>query len=168
MSVDHLSDKQLDAFEANYRRANRTEGGKYTLAEILLEKRRRRPSPFGVRETAAKIIELAAASDDGLTTYGDLWSAFRPGMPWEGHKTQKIVSDSLYRVIHYCVTNRLPIITVLVVRGGQRKLSKEAIANIYRECRELAVDVGRDPEAFVSQQIELSRRMRTEDLPHEK
>src|SRR5437764_4017879 len=111
MPISGLSDTELDRFEASYRRANRTEGGKYSLSEILLEKRRRTPSAFGVREVAAKIIELAALSDDGLVTYGDIWNAFRAGVPWEGHKTLRIVADSLSRVIHYCVTNQLPILT---------------------------------------------------------
>jgi hypothetical protein len=80
MPISELSDKELDRFEASYRRVNRTEGGKYSLSEILLEKRRRKPSEFGVREVAAKIVELAALSADGLVTYGDIWNAFRPGI----------------------------------------------------------------------------------------
>jgi len=73
MSINNLTDKQLENFAANYRRSKRTEGGKYTLSEILLEQRRRSPSPFGTREVAAKILELARQSNDGLLTYGDLW-----------------------------------------------------------------------------------------------
>ena len=38
MAISDLSDKELDQFEANYRRTNKTEGGKYSLSEILLEK----------------------------------------------------------------------------------------------------------------------------------
>jgi hypothetical protein len=146
-------------------RPNRTEGGKYSLSEILLEKRRRKPSAFGVREVAAKIIELAAKSEDGLTTYGDIWNAFRPGVPWEGHKTLRIVADSLYRVIHYCVTNQLPILTVLVVRGSNRRLTSEAISNIFNECKELGIDVGTNPKAFVDEQIRLSRTLVIDRLP---
>jgi hypothetical protein len=40
MPISDLSDKELDRFEASYRRANKTEGGKYSLSEILLEKNR--------------------------------------------------------------------------------------------------------------------------------
>ena len=167
MPISDLSDKELDQFEANYRRTKKTEGGKYSLSEILLERNRRKPSPFGVREVAAKIIELAAASKDGLVTYGELWNAFSPNSPWEGHKNLRIVANSLYRVIYYCVTNRLPIITVLVVRANNRKLSDEAIANIYMECKELGVDVGLDPNAFVDNQIKLSRSVVVDGLPKE-
>jgi hypothetical protein len=165
MPISDLSDEELDRFEANYRRANKAEGGRYSLSEILLEKIRRKPSPFGVREVAAKIVELAALSNDGLVTYGDIWNAFRPSLPWEGHNSLRIVADSLLRVIHYCVTNRLPVLTVLVVRTSSRKLSNKAIENIFRECRELGVDVGPDPKAFVDKQMELSRAVIIEHLP---
>jgi uncharacterized membrane protein YhaH (DUF805 family) len=48
MSISDLSDRELDHFEASYRRANKAEGGKYRLSEILLEKKRRRLGAFGV------------------------------------------------------------------------------------------------------------------------
>jgi len=165
MPISALSDKQLDQLEANYRRANKTQGGTYSLSEVLLEKNRRRPNPFGVREVAAKIVELARLSDDGFVTYGDIWKAFRPDVPWEGHKTLRIVADSLCSVIHYCVTNRLPVLTVLVVRGSNRSLSKQAVENIFRVSRELGLDVGLDPKAFVDGQIELSRAVVIDRLP---
>jgi hypothetical protein len=155
MPISDLTDHQLDRFEANYRQKNKTEGGIYSLSEIMLEKRRRKPSEFGVREVAAKIIELAAASEDGLVTYSDLWSAFR-GDPWTGHKSLKIISNSLDRVIYYCVTNRLPILTVLVVQKHTRALSRKAVEGIYESCRDLGVDVGLDPTAFVEQEIKRS------------
>jgi hypothetical protein len=156
MGIEHLSDDDLENFESNYRRAGKSEGGKYSLREIMLEKLRRKPAVFGTREVASKIVELAKQSQDGLCTYGQIWSAFRPGTPWEGHKTLAIVASSLGRVVHYCVTNRLPILTTLVVQTGTRALAPKAIQNIYNECRELGVDVGHDPEAFVKEQAELS------------
>jgi hypothetical protein len=165
MPISDLSDEELDRFEENYRRANKTEGGKYALSEILLEKKRRKPSRFGVRNVAAKIVDLAAASDDGMLTYGDLWNAFCPNIPWEGHKTMQVVTDSLGRVVYYCVTNRLPILTVLVVNASNRKLTNQAIENIFRECRDLGVDVGLDPNRFVANQIELSRAVVIDQLP---
>jgi len=54
---------------------------------------------------------------------------------------------------------------MLVVRTGNRKLSREAIENIYNECRDLGVSVGPDPEAFVSGQAELARNLALRDLP---
>ncbi|MDA9478910.1 hypothetical protein XI03_31385 [Bradyrhizobium sp. CCBAU 65884] len=165
MNVDELTDEQLDTFEANYRRVNKTEGGKYSLSEILLEKLRRKPTAFGTREVAAKILELARGSDDGLCTYGQIWSEFRPNAPWEGHKTLSIVASSLGRVVHYCVTNDLPILTTLVVQTGTRQLSEKAIQNIYNDCRELGVRVGPDPDAFVRKQVDLARALAISDLP---
>ena len=158
MAIEQLSDEQLDAFESNYRKAKKTEGGKYSLSEILLEKLRRKPAVFGTREVAAKIIELAQQSADGLCTYGQIWSEFGPSTPWEGHKTLAVVAPSLGRVVHYCVTNNLPILTTLVVQTGTRRLSHEVMQNIYNDCRELGVSVGPDPEAFVRTQAELARR----------
>ena len=84
------------------------------------------------------------------------------------HKTLRVVADSLYRVIHYCVTNDLPILTVLVVRSNNRKLSGDAVKNIYNECRDLGVDVGLDPDAFVQTQIELSHNVVIDQLPEAK
>ncbi|QIG97184.1 hypothetical protein [Bradyrhizobium sp. 6(2017)] len=165
MGIEQLSDEQLDTFESNYRKAKKTEGGKYSLSEILLEKLRRKPAVFGTRQVAAKIIELAQKSEDGLCTYGQIWSEFRPNTPWEGHKTLSVVASSLGRVVHYCVTNDLPILTTLVVQTGTRRLSHEAIQNIYHECRELGVSVGPDPEVFVRTQAELARHLALYNLP---
>jgi hypothetical protein len=164
MGIEELSDQQLNALEVNYRTRNRTEGGKYSLADVLLEKRRRLPSPFGPREVAAKILELSANSSDGLITYGDLWNALKPGQPWTGHASLTILSNSLSRTIEYCVKNRMPVFTVLVVRGAQRKLSHEAIERIYSECKELGIDVGPDPAVFVKRELERSRMIRPDEL----
>jgi len=167
MSIGNLTDDQLERFAANYRRCNQTEGGKYSLREILLEQRRRTPSPFGTREVAAKIIELARQSNDGFITYGELRHSFRPDSPWSGHGTQQIVAQSLFRVIGYCVRNKLPIVTVLVVRGSNRKLSAEAVQNIYNECKELGLETGLNADAFVKDQIKMARALTLYDLPGE-
>jgi hypothetical protein len=163
--IEDLSDEQLDNMEANYRSKNKTEGGKYSLSEVLLEKKRRRPTAFGVREVAAKIIELTKASDDGFVSYGEIWTAFRPSIPWEGHKNLRIVADALGRVLHHCVKNRLPILTVLVVQSANRKLSSKAIQNIYNECRDLGLDVGLDPTAFIENEVEAARALVIDQLP---
>ena len=100
-------------------------------------------------------------------TYGEIWNVFRPNIPWEGHKTLRIVADSLERVIQYCVTHGLPILTVLVVRTNERNLSPQAIQRIYEECRELGMNVGPDPNAFVASQVALSRAIIVDQLPNE-
>ena len=48
MPISDLSDRELDHLEASYRRASKTEGGKYSLSEILLEKKRRGPRVVSV------------------------------------------------------------------------------------------------------------------------
>jgi hypothetical protein len=164
-SIKDFSDDELNTLEARYRSLNKTEGGLFPLKDIMLEKLRRKPSAFGTRETAAKIVELSAKSDDGFLTYGDIWKHFRPSTPWEGHKTLRIVADCLGRVVHYCVGNGLPILTVLVVRESTRRLSHQAVQNIYDECRELGLDVGDNPEAFIRTQAELSRALVIDQLP---
>jgi hypothetical protein len=163
--VSDLSDNELEIMEANYRRAGRTEGGKFSLREVLLERKRRKPSAFDTREVAARIVELAGCSADGFVTYGEIWKSFRPESQWEGHKNLRIMADTLGRVIYYCVKHQLPILTVLVVRGSNRKLSDQAIENIYNECRELGINVGFDPRAFVQSQIEQSRTILAAQIP---
>jgi hypothetical protein len=74
------------------------------------------------------------------------------------------VAQGLFDVIGYCVRNRLPIITVLVVRGTTRRLSPEAVKNIYEECRELGVDTGPIPEAFVNDQIRKAKALSLSEL----
>jgi hypothetical protein len=55
MPISDLSDKELDRFEASYRRANKTEGGKYSLSEILLEKQRRNPARLACAKLRQKL-----------------------------------------------------------------------------------------------------------------
>jgi hypothetical protein len=120
-----------------------TKGGEISLKEIV----------FGTREVAAKILELSRQSNDGFLTYEELWWSFLPDFSWSGNSSQKFVTQSLFRVIGYCVRYQLPIITVLVVRATDRRLSAEAVQNIYQKCKELGVETGPHPEAFVSDQI---------------
>ena len=165
MLISDLSDKELGRFAHNYRRANKKEGGKFSLAEILLEQHRRKPAVFGVREVAAQILEHAAASGDGLVTYGEIWSAFCPDTPWTGHKSLRTVSNSLARVISYCVRHRLPLLNVLVVRTNNRTLSQRAVQNIYKTAEDLGVAVGLDAKAFVDSQMRQSRAFMIDRLP---
>ncbi|QQS14071.1 MAG: hypothetical protein IPK81_07780 [Rhodospirillales bacterium] len=167
MPISDLTDDQLENLHNNYRRMDRTGGGKYSLAEVLLERRRRLPSPFDTREVAQRIIELSKKSEDNLLTYGQLWASFRPNTPWQGRHSQQVMSNTLERVISYCIRNELPILTVLVVQSAARQLSPEAVARICRECTELGVDTGVDALSFINDQIDRSKRLVVENLPTE-
>lgn len=152
MSIQLLSDKQLDNLEANYIRMGVKIGGRYTLAEVRLEKLRRLPSPLDTVAVAQRIVELARASTDGLTTYGELWASFNPDKGWMGNATQQTVANALGRVVAYCISTGMPIVTTLVVRSGSRKLSEDAIMNIFNEAKELGLNTGADPQQFVQRQ----------------
>lgn len=165
MTAQKLSDRQLAAMIANYRTRGVSEGGRWSLSELLLEERRRTPTAFPPREVASAIIRLSKGSPDGLASYHDIWREFLPDREWKGNAPRKIMADALYRAIGYCVDYDLPILTVLVVRKQQRRLSPEAVLNIYNECRELGIDVGPDPEKFVEAERAKALSMTADSLP---
>jgi len=150
--ITSWTDRQLNNLEKNYISAGKDAGGPFTLAEVKLEKLRRLPSQLDTLTVARKIVELAKQSEDGLTTYGELWTSINPDQEWKGNAAQQIVANALGRVIAYCVKNQLPILTVLVVQAGKRELSDKAVENICREASSLGVAVGSDPKAFVRDQ----------------
>lgn len=165
MSVDKLTNGQLQTIIANYRARNAVEGGKWPLSALLLEQRRRKPVLFPPHQLANAIIRKSREASDSLVTYGELWKEFAPDQPWRGNNPRRIMADALYRVVGYCVDHDLPILTVLVVRANDRRLSPEAIANICHECRELGLQIGSDPERFIEHQKERSLALTTAELP---
>jgi len=165
VKVELLSDRQVADIVRRYRERGLTEGGPWSLAELLMEQRRRIPTVLPTIDVARKIVEQSSKSVDGLTTYKDIWCAFRPGENWIGNKSQQIVANALARVVAYCVANGLPILTVLVVQSGNRRLSPEAVANIYNEARELGVATGPDAAAFIEDQRAGARQIIAAQLP---
>lgn len=166
MSISNLTDRQLTTMQANYSRQGVTVGGTYTLAEVLLEKKRRTPSVLNAVEVASAIIRQARASDDSLTTYRALWGEFYPNVEWKGNNSQRIIRNALGVAIAYCVANRLPIVTALVVPSLTRKLTEKAVSNIYNEAKWLGVDVGLNAAEFVASQQKASLALL--ELPHNK
>jgi hypothetical protein len=71
----------------------------------------------------------------------------------------------LSRVIEYCIRHRLPLITVLVVQTGSRRLHPRAVQNIYEDARKWGVSVGHDSAAFVAGETSRSLELVVEDLP---
>lgn len=167
MSIADLSEKEISSFIDNYKRAGKETGGKFTLAELKLEQKRRIKSPFPPREVAKTIIELAQKSEDGLVSYKQVWEVFRPGAKWIGNAPRTEMSKAFGQVIPYCIDNGLPVLTTLVVLANQRSQSDEAVANICNDVRSLGVDVGPDPRAFVMEQQEKARALVIETLPSE-
>jgi hypothetical protein len=165
VAIEDLSDRAIQSVVQRYRAQGKTEGGPYSLSELLLEQRRRKPSKLPIDEVSRFIISRSKKSPDGLVTYKEIWEHFRPGQVWMGHGSQSVVKDALFRVVGYCAEHRLPVLTVLVVQTQSRKLSDSAVENIYRECKELGVDVGLVPRDFVKRETERSRLLSEEKLP---
>jgi hypothetical protein len=165
MGIRDLSDKQLDALIANYERLGENKGGIYSRSEALIERSRRSPGKWNVRDVAAAIINLSKISTDGKVSYNQIWQNFLPDRPWSGNASQQVVGRSLGQVIGYCAANRLPVLTVLVVRQDTRKLSDEAVRNIYNEARNYGINTGLDPVAFVRSQEALAATVLSEGLP---
>ncbi|MDP3906445.1 hypothetical protein [Novosphingobium sp.] len=157
MEINELSDRQIDVFIDNYKAYGKETGGKFPLSELLLEKKRRIVSPFPPERTAKTIVRLAKNSHDGFVTYKEVWQNFRPDKVWTGNAPRAEIANALGRVIAYCIDNKLPIISTLVVRSSTRNHSDEAVSNIYNEAKALGADVGHDAIAFVKSQQEQAR-----------
>lgn len=158
MNIIDWTSEQIDTLVQRYRERGKTEGGKFTLPELLLEQKRRIPSKFGGDEVVRGIIALAGKSSTGLVSYGKLYNYLSGGLPWKGNATQGEMSRALDRGIYHCFQNSLPILTVVVVRQNG-KLAPEAIQNIYNECKELGIDVGISPTLFIETQLALCKEL---------
>lgn len=157
MSLKDWSLDQIETLVARYRSRGLTEGGQFSLSELVLEQKRRIPSHFSGLDVVNSIVGLARKSTDGFITYGQLYHVLSGGLKWKGNATQREMGLALERGIGYCVDNQLPILTVLVVKKTGSH-SPEAIQRIYDEAREMGLDVGLDAESFVASQIQLSRK----------
>jgi hypothetical protein len=157
MNIEDLTSEQVETMINNYRKKSVSIGGKFPLSALLLEQKRRVPSKFGGADVVKGIIDLAHQSTSGLVTYGELYKHLSGGLAWKGNATQSEMSRALDQGIHYCILNSLPILTVIVVRLNG-KLAPDAIQNIYNECKDLGLNVGSEPDKFVTQQLELCRK----------
>lgn len=154
--IEDTSDEGIQTLIDRYRERQITSGGTFTLHELLLEQKRRGKSDFDGKFVFNAIKELLKESGVDLITYGQLHKKLYPGKEWAGNYTQSQMSRALDKAIYYCISQGLPIITVLVVRADER-LSEKAVQNIYSECKDLGMDVGLSAEQFVENQIAKSR-----------
>lgn len=167
MNITTLKDSQIKDNIRRYREQNKETGGFYSLAQLLQEQHRRsKRGRFPTHETAQHIIRLSAASPDGLTTYGAIWSAFRPDEPW-GLASRSEVTNALERVGYYCVRHGLPLIITLVVNGSKNELTPQAKDNIYNAWRERGLQSATDRDSFIEAQQKASRQLALEALPTE-
>ena len=151
--ISAYSDAELDSLEHNYRKSARISGGAYTLHEVMNEKSKRATGGLGGKQLVSLILELSCQSQDGFTTYADLWAALYPAKPWCGNKTVRAIMEVMDIAILHCVDNGLPIVTTLIVRSDTRKQSANAVTNIYNAARMYGVAVGTSEEDFVTMQI---------------
>ena len=165
MNIESWNDKQIASVIARYRKRGLTEGGPFSLADLLMEQRRRIKTEIPPVALARKIVELARESDDGLVTYKELWIQFRPDEAWVGNKSQQIMGNALARVVEYCVRHQLPILTALVVKTGSRTLDPKAVSNICNDARDLGITVGPDEARFIDEQQSAARTVVHAQLP---
>lgn len=165
MILSDLTDKQIDNFIRNYEESCKDTGGKFTLAELRVEKLRRTKSPFPPAEVAKVIVTIARESEDGLVTYKEVWERFRPDAQWIGNAPRTEMGKALGAVIAYCIDHGLPILSALVVQAAKRSHSDEAIMNIHNEARKLGIDVGTDAKVFVKRQQQEALKLVAEALP---
>ena len=167
MSIQDLTDRQLSNLVENYGRAGKTEGGKYSLAEVRLEQQRRLGKAYNGRDAALKIVDLAKKSDDGLVTYLDLWKSFYPEQEFKGHKSVREVMAILGAAAYYCAAfpgGPLPIVTAAVVQSSSRVVTRKAQENIFNAAKDWGLDTGHDVEAFYQAQLEGTKKLVTSDL----
>lgn len=152
-AITALDDHELDNFEANYRKAARISGGAYSLHEVMNEKAKRAAAGLNSEQLVGLILELSCRSQDGFTTYANLWAALFPAKPWCGRQTVRAIMKIMDLAIKHCVDNSLPIVTTLIVRTDTRKHSDDAVTNIYNAARNYGAEVGPSQQEFVDTQI---------------
>ena len=163
-----IDPKNLKSLIERMRAATDHSKAPYTLPDLLAEQHRRgKVGVFPTVETAQKIVQLVSSSDTGVITYLDVWNAFRPGEPWEAHKSRQEVTNALDRVGFYCIRHGLPLLVTLVVNNGQGKLTDDAKENIFNAAKERGVGVGEDRDAFIDDQQQRARALTLEALPAE-
>lgn len=171
-SVDRLASlaaippKALTDLIKRMREAEDTSKAHFTLPELLAEAhRRQKVGIFPTIETARKIIELVRESSSGVINYLDIWQAFRPGEPWQAHKSRQEVTNALDRVAFYCTRHHLPLLVTLVVNRGKGALTDEAKSNIFHAARERGMETGLGRDAFILNQQRESRELALMALP---
>jgi len=168
--IEDLDDDQLKTLIANYKRLNKTIGGKYTLAECNLEIMRRQGIAYSGHDVALAIIEIAQTSEDGLVTYLEMWKRFNPKREWVGSGCQQEASNMMGAAAYFCASfpkGALPIVTALVVKSDSRKITSAAKTNMYEAANDWGVKSANettDIDAWYEAQLVGARKLTKEDL----
>ena len=79
MTLRGFSAEQLASLEHSLLLEGEAKGVRFTLADVRSEMRRRQKNRFDPGEVAFTILTQVAASEDGRTTYGELWKSSTAG-----------------------------------------------------------------------------------------
>ncbi|MDO6621079.1 hypothetical protein [Shewanella sp. 6_MG-2023] len=101
-------------------------------------------------------MKLANQSDSGFITYGQLFKCLHK-FDWVGNGSQQKLNKDLGAVVYYCVQNKLPIVTSLIIRQNNNQLTNQAKQNIYDCAKQLGVtNMQANVELYISEQQEKS------------
>jgi len=157
--VQDLSDTEIATMAKNYVDKGVVFGGVWPLSDLRLEQSRRSTAQFPPTDLMDVILRVSSAAKDNQISYKEVWTAFRPGEPWQAHNSQKQVTNGLYRLGSHCVDNGLPMLSVLVVPSLSRILTDEAARNIWAFATSLGVEAGPDPRAYAEREATKARSL---------
>ena len=164
MDLQKWSRQQITNLIANYERLNRTEGGRFTKAQAMLELERRAGGDFDGSQVTQVILKIRDEAHDGIVRYRDIWSNYFPDQPWQGNNSGRIVGKALHAAAYYCATHRLPIVTALVTQA-KGNMTDQAKNNMFEAAQNWGVAEGVSADEFYDINITALRSLRLEELP---
>jgi hypothetical protein len=149
MPISQLSNNELSQIEHNLIFAQSPDEP-YDLISVLCEKNRRAAPNFDGRDLTRLILALSRNSQDQFVSYKDLWEHCYPNVGFKGNNRVKEIMRILGISANYCMNNRYPIVTSIVVRKGDRKNTDKAKKNMREAARMAGVQpLYNTPEEFV-------------------
>lgn len=110
----------------------------------------------GTKNSQSHRVWLPRAAQELLSEIDDSHPQVFRAVPID--EAMRAICAKLERVIYYCIVHDLPILTSLVVKSSDRKLSAKAAENIFQVCCVLRrVTLGPSADHFVLRQIAASR-----------
>lgn len=143
--LETLSDDELNRMEENIRKAPSTFRGRFTLQDILAEKRRRLGR---FAKAYDQLLDAVRQSPDGRITYGEVFAIFFPNEVWHFRRSMQKIKALMDGIIQYAVAFGKPILTAAIVRSGSRKCTPRAKQNIFDRSRDLGYSPAFSAEAL--------------------